>query len=121
MSDIEVRNAVITSARITTADHGLLSAWLTLDYGGYGQEFGGHVLYLPKTFAHHGGPNYGGHFIFRVMEVAGVENWSDLPGKTIRVKAAFTKVEEIGHIVIEDWFNPTTDAEQMRAEWEAKR
>lgn len=81
----EEKNAVIKAATISNDDHGLLSAWLTLDYGGSGQGFGGYALYLPKNFSHHdpSGPNYAGHFIWRVMEVAGVSSWADLPGMTI--------------------------------------
>ena len=58
----ESKNAVITSATITSDDHGMLSAWLHLDYGGSGQGFGGYCLYLPKNFKHYkvSGPNYAG-------------------------------------------------------------
>ena len=112
---ITTKNAIIRSATITSSDHGLLSAWLDLDYGGSGQSFGGYSLYLPANFKHHDlkGPNYAGHFIWRVMEVAGVEKWSDLVGKTVRVQAEHIKVHAIGHIVKDDWFNPSKDFEKM--------
>jgi hypothetical protein len=114
--DIETRNAVIKSAVITNDDHGLLSAWLHLDYGGTGQGFGGYCLYLPSSFKHHSGSlqaNYAGHFIWRCMEIAGVTEWADLAGKTIRVRCEHSKVHAIGHIVKDDWFNPSEDFETM--------
>ena len=113
---IETQNAVIESARITNDDHGLLSAWLSLDYGGSGQGFGGYALYLPADFTHHdpGGPNYAGHFIWRVMEIAGVSEWGQLKGKTIRVRCEHSKVHAIGHIVKNDWFEPEKDFAAMK-------
>jgi hypothetical protein len=118
MGDIETKNAIIKSATISNDDHGLLSAWLHLDFGGSGQGFGGYALYLPKSFTHHnlGGPNYAGHFIWRVMEIAEVSEWSKLVGKTIRVRGSWSSVEAIGHIVKNDWFDPKADFALMKPE-----
>ena len=118
MEELEIKNAVITGATITNDDHGLLTAWLNLDYGGSGQGFGGYSLYLPEDFKHNSlkeKGNYAGHFIWRVMEIAGVTEWSQLKGKTVRAKAEHGKVHAIGHIVKNDWFNPTEDFKRMQA------
>lgn len=105
---IEIKNAVIESATISTAD-GYLNCTLTLDYGGSGQAFGGYALYLPKSFKHHEVMSVAGHFIARVMEIAGVTEWSALKGKTIRVKTEHIKAHAIGHIINDDWFDPIVE------------
>lgn len=51
--ETEIKNAIISSVSLDTGDRGLLTGWLNLDYGGSGQGFGGHCLYLPKSFTHH--------------------------------------------------------------------
>lgn len=105
----EIKNAIISNATLTTDDHGLLSSWIHVDYGGSGQGFGGYGLYLPKSFKHHERKSFAGHWIWRVMEIADVTEWSELKGKTIRVKCEHSKIHSIGHIVNDDWFAPAID------------
>lgn len=105
-------NAIITSATIKE-EHGVLSAWLMLDYGGSGQGFGGYVLYLPQSFTHHKDPqnNCAGIFIWRCMEIGGVDSWSQLVGKSVRVRKddEFGPIKAIGHIIKDNWFDPEAE------------
>jgi hypothetical protein len=111
MVDItETKNAIIKSATISNSEHGCLIAWITLDYGSSCQTFGGYSLYFPSICVQ---SNYAGHFIWKVLEIADVSEWSKLQGKTIRVKASNCKVYEIGHIIKNIWFNPSHDFEAM--------
>lgn len=112
----EIKNAIIDSVSIDTGERGLLTAWLHLNYGTCGvQGFGGYVLYLPKGFVHATTKgDFAGHFIFRCMEIAGVERWSDVKGKTVRVMVQDDRAVAIGHIVKDDWFNPSKDFEAMK-------
>ncbi len=104
---MEIKNASIEKVSIINNDHGMLSAYLHLVYGGSGQTFGGYALFQP--YLHDKGvvaPNVAGLFIWRCMEIGEVTEWSMLQGKTIRVKAAHNGVEAIGHIIKDVWFNP---------------
>jgi hypothetical protein len=101
---IETCNAVITGASLTIADHGVLSSFVSLSFSGGGQGFGGYalsVLEIPK------GPNYAGIWIVRVLQIAGVTEWDQLRGKTVRIRHEHSKVHAIGHIIEEDWFDPS--------------
>lgn len=118
MGQAEIKNAIIGSARLSIADRDLLDAWLMLDYGGAGQGFGGYALYLPESYKHHGGPNLAGHFIYRVLKVAGVTEWAHLAGRSIRVRASHSGIEAIGHIIKDDWFFPRQEFEDLQAEFE---
>jgi hypothetical protein len=115
MNDIKVVNAIIKYARIDDGDRGLVTSYIGLDYGDSGhQGFGGYALYLPDSFAHGGitKPNYAGHWIYKVIQVAGVSDWSKVVGKSIRVKRESGlngKVIGIGHITKDIWFIPSED------------
>ncbi len=110
MTGTTIKNAIIERVSINDADRGMLTAWLHLDYGGSGQGFGGHALYLPKSFSNHELKSAAGHFIWRCMEVGGVTSWEKLPGKSIRVRGQeWGSIEAIGHILRDDWFCPAED------------
>ena len=116
--EVETKNAVITDVRFET-ERGL-SAWVYLDYGGIGQGFGGYLLYAPKGWTANAAPgNCAGHFIWRVLEIAGVDDWSKLKGRTVRAKTTWDKVIAIGHIVKDDWFNPAADFAVMNGKGRA--
>lgn len=105
-------NAIIVSARITTEDHGLLSAWLMLDFGSSGQRFGGYNLFTPNNDIYP--QNFAGLFIWRCLEIADVERWEDLVGKTIRVRRDDGRIHAIGHIVKDNWFDPVAEFQSMK-------
>ncbi len=109
---MEVQNAIISKVSITSDDHGCLSAWVNLEFAWGGQGFGGYALYLPKGYKFHKMMSPAGHFIWRVMEIAGVTEWSKLPGRCIRVRRDNDIIKEIGHIIKDDWFSPAIDFRQ---------
>lgn len=114
MNTLEIKNAVIESAEITFADRGILDCWLYLSFGAGAQGFGGYALYLPKSFSNHSIMSVAGHHIFRIMEIAGVEKWSQLKGKTIRIEGTWSEIKHIGHIVKDDWYCPSDDFANIR-------
>lgn len=109
MSNREGTNAIIEKAELTTKD-GHLDCWLTLKLqsGGH-QGFGGYALYLPKSYRHHSKSTPAGHYLYRIMEVAGVVNFDAMKGKCIRVVHKDGLIHSVGHIVNDDWFTPSED------------
>lgn len=108
MDKLESKNATIESVSIEI-EEGYLTAWIYLKWQGAGQGFGGYSLYLSKDFTHHKVQSSFGHFIYRVLEVAGVDAWNKLVGRTVRFRGDHKKIETIGHITSDDWFNPAKD------------
>lgn len=100
-NQLDIRNAVIKSVTLSTADHGCLSGWLHLDYGSEAQGFGGYMLYSPTKHL-----GTAGLWIWRILQTLEVSTWEDLPGKPLRVKASHSGVESIGHLLKDQWFNP---------------
>jgi hypothetical protein len=100
------KNAVIVSAKIMMSGRGLLHGWLQFDYGFDEQGLDCRIVYTPGSPEHRGG-DCAGLFILRVMEVAGVSSWDHVVGRPVRVRKTPLGVVEIGHIIKDDWFNPS--------------
>lgn len=118
---METNNAVIEKAVIEINERGFLSAKIVLNYAdGMSQIFGGYRLYTPKGERHHELKSLAGHFIYRVMQVAGASKWEHLVGNNIRVKSDERRVHAIGHIVNNDWLYPHADFSDKQYSTEEK-
>ena len=108
MNDIEERNARIESTMLGTEGHGIMTAMLTLNYGGAGQGFGGYRLDSPR------GPSAAmGLFVARVLEVVGVETWEALKDKSVRVRADYSHIHALGHYLDDKWFVPKVELARL--------
>lgn len=114
----EIKNAKITSTMLGVEDHGILTCFLHLDYGGTGQGFGGwtfdHPIGRAETFKGREGTAWGMEFIRRILDLLEVESWEKIPGNHCRVKADWGKVHSIGHITKDKWFTPEIDLVSMK-------
>ena len=119
-TQLEIKNARIKSTHLGFEHGSIFTCTLFLDYGGLSQGFGGYifdrVIKKDDKFVRREGAAFGAEFIRRVLEVAGASSWETLPGKSIRVKAEFTKIHAIGHYLKDDWLNPEELAKKMRDE-----
>lgn len=79
--------AKIASTRLGVEDHGVLTAYLTVDYGGGAvQAIGGYGLdRYDAELKRRVGTAYGCEFIARVIRACGVTKWEDVAGRTIYV------------------------------------
>lgn len=81
--------ATIASTSLTYEDHGILTAWLHLEWSGAGIGVGGYGLDEPvergKHKAGRKGTAYGLDHIIRILETVGVSSWEALPGQQVVV------------------------------------
>lgn len=92
-----IHNAVINKAHLGLEDHGIMTAYLDINYGGSFQGFGGWDLRRPAAL---------GTFVMGVLKVVDVPSWDRLVGKPIRVKVENGLVKKIGHYLHDRWFDP---------------
>ena len=105
---MEIKNAKITKADLSMEDHGVLTLWLTIEGNGWGVNLGGYVL--GKGFL--GAESFEGSAkgieeIMRVMDTVGVERFSDLTGKYIRVEIGNwgDRIKKSGNIIENKWID----------------
>ncbi|MDR3000356.1 MAG: hypothetical protein LBU89_03740 [Fibromonadaceae bacterium] len=105
-----IYNAAIIDAAIEVRDF-YLSVRVRMDCGDYAtvKFFGGYPLYVLTSNIQHELLSPMGHFIWRLMEVAEVKEWSELKGKTVRIEVTDGVIYSIGHIIRTNWFHPIKD------------
>ena len=84
------RIAKIENASLGREDHGILTAFLHVSYGGSGQGIGGYCLDEPirdadGKFVGRRGTAYGMEWIKRCIDACGVDTWEQIKGRTILV------------------------------------
>lgn len=104
----QVCNARITSASIFIEDHGILTSFIQMDYGGACQGFGGYAIGGK-------GANYAGHWVSRIFETLEVDDWKKLVGETCRCRIEGGMIKAIGHILKDKWFEPGAEFKNMEA------
>ena len=110
---MEEKNAIIRKTNISSADYGMLIGSLTLEYGGGSiQDFGAYTLYNPH---YPDDKNFGGFFIWRCMQIAGVDDWCIMKGRPLRVRIGNNGlIEAIGNFIEDKWFCPTEEYERFK-------
>lgn len=114
-------NAMIHRADIYIEDHGILTAFLDLEFDGSAQGFGGYGFdWVPKKERRYS--QNCALFIRRVLDTVGKRSWDKLPGTAVRVKREDgwgSRIVAIGHITKNQWFNPQEEFEAAK-KWEAE-
>lgn len=107
-----IANASIESATFDIERGFILTGWLHLNFKGGSQGFGGYVLggIGDALCADHANqPNLMAIWLAGLLQAAGVEQFSGLPGKVIRIAKddEYGTIKAIGHAIKDDhWFDP---------------
>ena len=91
-------NAKIIKTQLGPEDHGILTSFIFLDGANWGGGFGGRQLDGWKDFS---------KYLRKILEVAGADQWENLPGKHVRTRrdGGFTQLIAIGHITKNIWLD----------------
>lgn len=106
----KIRNAKITKVDLTMADHGCLFMFIWVEADHFGAGIGGYCLghgYLGADDKSFDGSAKGTESILRIMDVIGVEKFSQIEGKFIRIvdEGLGRPVNIFGNIVEDKWFD----------------
>lgn len=105
---MKIKNAKITKTMLGREDHGIMTFMIFVEFDIGVCGIGGYALDQcdreTKTKIFSGA---GMEAISKILEIADVERWEDLPGKYIRFKdnGLGSTIDEIGHVIRDDWFN----------------
>ena len=96
-------NAKVESTSLGYEDHGVLTYWLHLDYGGVHQGFGGVALdQYDKEQKHRQHSPVAGLSIEKILKVCGASSWEKIPGTYVRAIKENGLVKGIKHVLKDD-------------------
>lgn len=106
----KIRNAKITGVDLSMADHGCLFMFIWVEADHFGAGIGGYCLghgYLGADDEYFDGTAKGTESIARIMDVIGVEKFSQIEGKFIRIvdEGLGKPISIFGNIVDDKWFD----------------
>jgi len=104
---MEIRNAQITETMLGREDHGILTFYICVRFGGSQCGLGGYALDCADREGNRVFSAKSMEAISRILETVGVDRWENLKGKYIRIKDQGwgSRVDEIGNLMEEKWFN----------------
>lgn len=117
----EIENAKITSTFLGREDHGIMTAYVNVQYDTAShQGFGGYALDKPVgekgVFRERQGVRAGMEFVVGVLGAVGVDSWEELKGKHVRIDHDWSKIYRVGHIIENKWFDPVEMFDRVRKE-----
>ena len=103
--ELIIENAVITYANITSEGNVLLSE-IGVEYAKNGcQGIPAICLYNGNREEKDG--DFTGYFLNELLKTVGVKKFTDLVGKNVRIEHSWDRIEKIGNILENEWFNFT--------------
>lgn len=94
-----IHNAIIKSTMLGIEDHGILTSFITVEWEGGVQGFGGYNLKDPNSLR---------YWIGTIIDIFGC-NWEELPGHHCRINREDGLIKSIGHIIEQNWMRPGDD------------
>lgn len=117
LQNLQTQNAQIAATQLGYDDHGIVTAFLQLQWPGMGGGFGGYVLH--SDHPHSGLTAFGMQYLRSVLDTVGVRTWEELAGKHVRIVqepgSGLNRIIGIGHIMEDRWFFP----HELGGEYEA--
>lgn len=118
MKEPRIENAKITNTFLGREDHGVMTFYITVEFGGGGCSYGGYSLDgYDKITKKRVYSTKGMQAICEVLDTVGVNSWEKLKGQYIRIEneGLGGTITKIGNLIKDEWFclkNLFTEGEQ---------
>lgn len=92
---VDIRNAIITRARLGFQDHGIFTCEITVTYGG-GETQGVPALSLERDAS---------SYLKQLFNVLKVDDWERIRNQAVRVRTNDGIITHLGHFLNDAWFD----------------